>query len=242
MQQLPHIACEHCQSLQLSFMKDCSADNFASLNEHKHCKVFKKGQDLFHEDGRPTGLYCINSGKVKLYKTGSEGKSQILDILSEGAFLGYRALIAEEMYHHSATALEDTSVCFIPKSVFLQILESNPMLAKQLLKSLCHDFGIAEDRLKNMAQKSVSERLAETLLLLAHSFKKQYDESASILIDVSLPREDIANLVGTATETVIRLLSDFKDKGVVLFEKKKIKIVDLPKLKKLAGEITYDTW
>ena len=212
-------------------MSMASADQLEFITEAKSCFTYKKGQTIFFEDSRPLGLFCLNKGKVKIFKTGIDGKEQIIHFGQPGDFVGYRALIADEKYSVSATAIEETTACFIPRDAFIEMLDNNPKLSRSLLKSLCHEVGIANERIQSMAQKNVRERLADTLLLLHNTF----DDDSETLIDISLPREDIANIVGTATETLIRLLSEFKNDGLVKFEGKKIRLLDIAKLEKLAN-------
>lgn len=224
--------CENCESRNHSFLHSSNPDELSLINQAKSCQHFKKGQYIFYEGNRPLGLYCLNSGKVKIFKTGVDGKEQIIHFSQTGDFIGYRALIAEEAYSVSAMALEDCIACFIPDRTFNTLIESNPDLSKQLMKALCHELNLATDRLTSMAQKHVRERLAETLLLLEETFRNE--NSATDEINIVLPREDIANLVGTATETVIRLLSEFKDDHLIELNGKHIRITDRKKLEKTA--------
>ena len=146
--------------------------------------------------------------------------------------MGYRALIADEPLVATAVCMEESSACFIPKKVFLEILDENPTVSKQLLKSLSHDLGVVEERVQSLAQKSVRERLAETLLFLQATFKASGHSEE--VIAITLPREDIANIVGTATETVIRLLSEFKSDKLIELEGKKIRILNKAGLEKIS--------
>jgi CRP/FNR family transcriptional regulator len=187
---------------------------------------------LFYEGTRPMGLFCINSGKVKVFKMSSEGKEQILNLAKPGDFLGYRALISEEFYNASATVIEEAAICYIPKANFLEILNTNPKFFKKMMKAVCHELGVMEDKLVTIAQKSVRERLATTLLMLKETYGMEGDES--VLIDIALSREDLANIIGTATETVIRLLSEFKNDRLISLEGKKIKVVNTSGLMKEA--------
>ena len=188
---------------------------------------------MFNEDNIPLGIYCLSKGAIKLTRSNKDGKEQIIRFAREGEFLGYRALIADERLVATATCIEDTICCFIPKNVFLELLEKNSQINKYMLKSLCHDLGIADERIQSLAQKSVRERLAETLLFLQITFQDEntLDES---LIAVTLPREDIANIVGTATETVIRLLSEFKADKLIDMEGKKIRILNKSALERIS--------
>lgn len=170
------------------------------------------------------GLFCINSGKVKVYKISSEGKEQILKLAKPGDFLGYRALISEEFYNSSATVIEEGAMCYVPKSDFLEILQKNPAFFRKMAKRVAHELGMMEQKLVTIAQKSVRERLAATLIMLKETYGMEGEESD--LIDIALSREDLANIIGTATETVIRLLSDFKTQKLISLQGKKIKVLD----------------
>ncbi|MCB0832742.1 MAG: Crp/Fnr family transcriptional regulator [Bacteroidetes bacterium] len=192
---------------------------------------YKKGQNVFFEGNRPAGLYCLNKGKVKVFKLGYEGKEQIIRLAKEGDILGYRALISGESYTASATALEDCQICFIPKSIFFSIMGANSELSMRMMHLLAHDLKSAENHVAEMAQKSVRERLAETLLMLKENYSEEENNG---VIGVSLSREDLANLVGTATETIIRLLSDFKDERLIDLSGRKIKILNQNALVKTA--------
>lgn len=216
--------CMNCQIRLKSVFCELNNMEMQQINSSKACMTLKKGQTIFNEGSRPQGIYSINSGKVKVYKTGEEGKEQIVRMEKEGSILGYRALLSGELYSCSATAIDTTSVCFIPKSVFFNILEKNMTLSFQLIKLLSNDLRDAEGRINELAQKPVRERLAETLLFLKETYGLDEDQAT---INVILSREEIANIVGTATETLIRLLSDFQKTKLVLLDGKKIKILDL---------------
>lgn len=192
----------------------CRAVELSSLTENKSTNTYKRGQVLFFEGNKPLGLFCVNQGMLKVYRTGSDGKEQILRFIQPGDFAGYHALIAGENYYATAEALEDTVACFIPKEVFNDLLDHNPALSKTLMRSLAAELGVATERLTNMAQKNVRERVAETLLVMYDAVRRPVG-IAEDQIAVKLPREDIANLAGTSTETAIRFLSEFKDEGMI---------------------------
>jgi CRP/FNR family transcriptional regulator, polysaccharide utilization system transcription regulator len=184
--------------------------------------VYKKGQTLFNEGSYPFGVYCINEGKVKLSHLGDDGKEQIIRLLRGGDVLGYRALLSGERYSASAIVLEDTQVCFIPKELFISVLKNDAGLAFEMMKLLSDELHKAEVKLTHLAQKPIRERLAETLLFIKETYGYEAD---GVTLNVRLSREEIANLVGTATESTIRLLSEFKKDGMVELEGKKIKIL-----------------
>lgn len=221
-----------CESNKILFLNHCTPEQAEIVEHAKACNAYKKGELLFNESATPLGVYCIVSGVIKLVRTNLDGKEQILRFAQPGDVLAYRALIADEPLVSSAVCLEDTVACFIPRQVFLQILEENTAISKELLKTLSHELGVVEERVQSLAQKSVRERLAETLLFLHATFKSNSLDSD--VIAITLPREDIANIVGTATETVIRLLSEFKSDKLIELDGKKIRILDKAKLEKIS--------
>ncbi len=219
------MSCAHCASKKDSLFSELNQEELESLDLHKSCILYKKGQTLYYEGTRPMGLFCLNSGKVKVYKITSDGKEQILNLAKAGDFIGYRALISEEFYAASASVIEEGAICYIPKADFLKILNGNPKFFRKMMQKLCDDLGILEQKLVTIAQKSVRERLAATLLMLKESYGME-GEGQSTLIDIALSREDLANIIGTATETVIRLLSEFKNQELISLQGKKIKVID----------------
>jgi CRP/FNR family transcriptional regulator len=201
------------------------------FDEHKVCLFFRKGQTVFNEGTYPLGLFCIDTGKVKLEHSGDEGKMQIVRMKKAGDLLGYRALFCNEKYNASAVALEDTTLCFIPKDAFFEVLKVNNRLSQDLLQLLARDLREAENHLTELAQKPVRERLARALLFLKDTYGFEPGLST---INVVLSREEIADLVGTATETAIRLLAEFRSDGIIEFEGKKIAILNLKQLSRTA--------
>lgn len=226
------IECRDCSARENSILGLCEVSELSSLSENKQCNIFKKGQVLFNEGNYAGGLFCINKGKVKIYKTGKDGKEQIIGFGQTGDFLGYRALIAEQPHSTSVAALEDTVACLIPKTEFYKLLEINPSVSKQLMKSLCLELGIALEKIQSLSQKSVRERVAETLLQLYETFNNLNNDQK--IIDITLPREDIANIAGTSTESLIRTLSEMKNEKLIELDGKKIKILNLTKLENIA--------
>jgi CRP/FNR family transcriptional regulator len=177
----------------------------------------------------------MNAGKVKVFKNNVQGKEYIIYIAKPGDFLGYRALLGEEFYAASATVLEDAKICFIPKDHFFDVLQKNPVFMRKVVKAICAEMGIMEEKMAELAHKSVRERLAANLIMLKETYGMEGEGSS--LIDLALSREDLASIVGTATETVIRLLSEFKSDGLISFEGKKIRILEPRKLAKQADLI-----
>jgi len=224
--------CQSCAQRFTSVFCKAKQEFISEINDQKICNIYKKGQTLFNEGSYPFGVYCINDGKVKLSHLGDDGKEQIIRLLRGGDVMGYRALLSGERYSASAIALEDTQVCFIPKELFISVLKNDTGLAFEMMKLLSDELHKAEVKLTHLAQKPIRERLAETLLFIKETYGYEAD---GITLSVRLSREEIANLVGTATESTIRLLSEFKKDGMVELDGKKIKILRQKELIKTAN-------
>lgn len=225
--------CEECQSVGGSFLCDVELEHLKGMSYRKSCAFFKKGEILFKEGTNPQGVYCIYSGKLKIYKIGDDGKEQIISIGQEGDMLGYRALISDERYPVTAEALEEVKLCVIPKPEFKRLMTESTDFLNHILKEACHELGEMTKYITNLAQKSVRQRLAVTLLKLKDIYQKSSATGEEECIN--LTREDLANFVGTATETVIRLLHDFKEEKLVATQGRKIKVINTERLIKVAN-------
>jgi len=221
-----HVSCENCAVRDRSLFAGFTADEVNDLNHIKACNHYKKNQGLFIEGSIPRGVYCVNKGKVKVFTLGDEGKEQIIHIADEGEIIGFKAMFSGDPYRVSATTLEDANICFIHKDNFLSMIDSNAALRSGIMRELSKELGERAVFITNMSQKSVRERLAVVLLMLQDIYKDE---------PINLSREDMANFVGTATETLIRLLKDFKEEGSIETTARKLTITDREKLLKLAG-------
>jgi CRP-like cAMP-binding protein len=221
--------CASCLCRKDSLFNGCAAEEIEELSSNKSCNTYKKGQVIFHEGNRPHGVFCVNEGKIKISQMGSDGKEQILRLAKSGDLLGYRALIEGSKYSASAVALDDTKVCFISSEDFNKLVDSNTKVANDLLKTIAKALGEAESKMTQLALKPVRERVAEALLLLQKTYKTTTESQFSI----SISREDLAAIVGTAKETVIRCLSDFKDEGIISAQGSNITIISSDKLLKI---------
>ena len=227
--EMPH--CETCGSKHKSVFCSLSEEEVKNVDASKGCNIYDRGQVIFHEGNRTNGIYCINKGKIKLFQLGSEGKEQIIRFAKEGDVMGYRALLSEEPLSASAEVIEEAAVCFIPKSQVMALITENPDFNFKLLKALSHELGEAAKLITDLAQKPVRERLAETLLMLKDTFELNEEQT----IQVKLSREELANIVGTATESVIRLLSEFKKDEMIALEGRNIKLLNIPALARVAN-------
>lgn len=214
--------CAHCQGRRDSLFNFCKLNELESLDDTKSCSIYKRGQVIFQEGANPLGVYCINSGKVKMYKHASDGKEQIIRIVKPGDFLGYRSMLAGTRYKLSAAALEDTAVCMIPKATFMELFRTNESFSKSLLEVLCSTLDESYTKIADIAYKPVRGRVAEALLFL-NSFYKDEQNPEGI---INIGREDLASFVGTVKETAIRMLKEFKDEGLIETDKSNIIIKD----------------
>jgi len=193
----------------------------------------RKGKTVFNEGSYPSGIFYLLKGKVKKFKADREGREQIIYVCNSGELLGYPALLSEETFSDSATTLEDSIIAFIPKDDFLFLLNQSTTLSNRLLKNLSHEFVVLENSIATFAHKSVRERLALSLLILKDKYKEKGETNKKA--EIILSREDLSNIVGTAVETLVRLLHDFKDEGLIETEGKKIRVLNAKALVKIAN-------
>jgi CRP/FNR family transcriptional regulator, polysaccharide utilization system transcription regulator len=223
--------CDKCSLESGSLFKHLSPDELHILNYEKDFRQYKRGDILYQEGNRISGFFCVNSGVIKVFKTGFDGKEQIIRFAKKGDIIAYRSVLSNELACTSAKVIEDCNVCFIPSEILIQFIKSNPAYSLELLKLACHELGEANSFITDIAQKTVRERLAEILLLLVNDFGLDDEQ----FLKVSLTREELANIVGTATESVIRLLSEFKSDKLVELNGRKIKILNRRGLEKISN-------
>jgi CRP-like cAMP-binding protein len=217
-------SCAECPSKEEGIFCQVEFNEIEEISLHKITNTYKKGQTLFVQGNHPYGLYCISSGNIKLTKAGNDGKETILRIVHSGDILGHRSLFTDDNYSATATALEDTVVCFIDKKFIMNIMGKNPTIALNIINKLSRDMGQAEKKLTSLHQKNVRERLGELILTLkaSHGVK----ENGRWRIDLKLTREEMATMIGTANETLIRFMTEFKDAGIIEQEGKVLYIKD----------------
>lgn len=206
-----------------------SKEDLKGISDAKISRSVKKGETLFKEGEKLGGVFCVRDGVSKLSKLSPNGKDQIVKLATKGQVIGQRSVISEESTNLSAVAVSDMDVCFIPKESILTSLSKNPDFTLEVLRHMAHDLREADDVIVNMSQKTVKQRIAEAMLYL-NNFGHD-DEGFFVL---TLSREDIANVVGTATESAIRILSEFKKEGLVKASGKRLGIGNLQRLKELA--------
>ena len=222
--------CEQCIVRQFSSLKALNKDELIRMAECKTSYTIKKGEPIFEEGEVTNGIYCIKDGVCKLSKLSDNGKDQIVKLVKPGELLGQRSMISDEPANLSAVALEDMEVCFIPRSEVMQFFTQNNQFSMNVMKTICEDLKGADDHMVNMAQKTVRQRLVETLIYLEETFGKNEDGS----LHIQLSREELAGMIGTATESCIRLLSELNKSNLIELNGKKIFIADKNKLKRFS--------
>ncbi|PWK00859.1 CRP-like cAMP-binding protein [Flavobacterium araucananum] len=222
--------CDQCIVRQLSSLKALNKEEVVKLANSKTTYKIKKGESIFEEGEVTNGVFCIKDGVGKLSKLSANGKDQIVKLVQSGELLGQRSMISNEPANLSAKAVADMEVCFIPKNEILHFFNNNNQFSMNLMQSVCEDLKESENDKIALVQKTVKQRLAETLLQLHDAF----GESADKTLKVQLTREELAGIIGTATESCIRLLSDFNKLELIELVGKKIMLKNIKALKKMA--------
>lgn len=192
---------------------------------------FKKNEIIYCEDEIPKELMTLLKGKVKIYKTGVGGRSQIIRMVRPVQNFGYRAFFANEPYVTAAAAFESSTIGFIPMTVIEQLVLTNAKVAMFFIRELSVDLGIADERVVNLTQKHIRGRLAESLVFLLENYGLEDDEAT---ISIYLSREDLANLSNMTTSNAIRTLSTFVDEHIIALDGRKIKVIDEERLRKIS--------
>ncbi len=198
-------------------------NNMISLIEEKKIPIkLKKRQVLFYEGTIPTGVYILKEGKVKKYATGLNGKEHVFNLAKENEILGYHCLLSKETYAHTIACLTDCEFDLIPKEVFFSMIENEHKMLHRLLISMSHEFGVFTNNTRILAQHSVRERTALSIIKLERFF----DNNGSI----KLSRKDHSSLVGTSIESLVRTLHDFKEEKVIEIKENIITVKDMKRL------------
>ncbi|HVZ38075.1 MAG TPA: Crp/Fnr family transcriptional regulator [Candidatus Kapabacteria bacterium] len=217
----PH--CATCSARDRSVFTQLTPIELGNLSDTKGCRIYSKGELIFRADEFPKGLYCIHQGAIKIYKVGRDGKEQILRLARRGDILGYRSLISGERYRTFATPVDSAVICRIPKDSFLAMMTQSLNLSARIIDLLATELKAAEDKIVQIAQKPVRERLAEAFLMLHNASSEETDRSK---LGINLTRGELANLVGTAAETVSRVLTNFKEERIIRMRGRAILIND----------------
>jgi CRP-like cAMP-binding protein len=198
---------------KIGIFNSMSDDELDETSKNGLFSIYKKGQTLFIQGNSPYGIFCILKGNIKLTKIGPDGKESIIRIATVGDILGHRSLFANSNYSTTATAISDTEVYFFEKKYIMALIDSNLQIAKNIITKLSLDMGCTESKLTSLQQKNVRERVAELLLNLKNTHGIQ--EGNSIKINIKLTREEMAEMIGTANETLVRILTEFKEADLI---------------------------
>ncbi len=205
-----------------SIFKHLTPDELEKVTFDKSTEHYKRGSIIYREGSRINGCYCIQKGIIKVFKTGIDGKEQIIRFARSGDIIGFRSVLSNELACTTAEVLDDAILCYIPAETLVYLVKHNGNFSMELMQLTCKELGEANAYITDIAQKTVRERLAEILIHLKNDFG--LDENN--ILQISLTREELANIVGTATESVIRLLSEFKQDQLIELNGRKIRIID----------------
>jgi len=195
-------------------------------------KRYRKNEAVFTEGTLPSGIFFVESGKVKKYKADNDGREQIIYIYNSGEFFGYSAVLSEKPYGDTAVAIESTAILFVSTDDFLNVLDSSAIFSRLLLRCLSHEFMVMANFIAVLSQRTVRERVALCLLILHDRYRDADAENAENAagIYITLSRKDLANMAGTVNETLARVLHDFKDEKLIWMEGRRIQLLNFPQL------------
>jgi CRP-like cAMP-binding protein len=231
-QKLPN-SCIDCDSKEKGIFCDLQSEELLEISKHKVSNHYKKGQTLFLQ-GNPTyGLFCISKGKVKVLQMGADGRESLIRVASNGDVVGHRSLFTEEYYSTTASVIEDSVICFLDKRYIIKAIQEKPSVSFHIIEKFSKDLGAAENKMSSMFQKNVRERLAELLLLLKESYGVK--EGRKYRLEIKLTRDEMASMIGTANETLIRFMSELKSEGIIEQEGKILYVCKEGELVKLAN-------
>lgn len=219
---------------EFPFFETLTVEQLESLHVESETHYHLKGHILYEEGHRINGTYFVEKGVIKVFKTGVDGKEQIIRFAKKGDLIGFRSVISNELACTSSKVIEDAQLLYIHGKQMVELLKDNADFSMALMRMACKELGESNRYITDIAQKTVRERLAEVLLLLMDSFDLDEDN----FLQITLTREELANMVGTATESVIRLLSEFKSDKYIELHGRRIKLINIPKLIKIGN--VYD--
>lgn len=206
-------------------------NSLALFTEDRDINRYKKKQIIYSQGNHPNRLYYVLKGKVKTFKIHEDGKELITELYSTGDFLGYIALLEEAVYKDTAEALEETELAIIPKEDFEELVKKNAEIAKKFIQLLAKNITEKEEHLLGLAYNSLRKKVAEALLML----QKKYNTENNEMFTIDISRENLAGIAGTATESLIRTLSDFKTEKLIEINNGNIKVINQKKLENLVN-------
>ncbi len=223
--------CYDCSKRSNSLLSDLSVDELKILDNNRYNVSYKSGEIICKEGSKPLGLICLNKGKVKIVRRGSNGAEQIVGLKKSVDFIAFRALMGGTPCLSSSITLEDSNVCIIRKKDFIKVIKKNKNLAIKIIQSLARNLIKTDGRLVNLTQKHIRARLAEALLLVHDIYGT---DAGTGILNVSMKRSDLAGLANMTTANAIRVLSSFNTENLIDVSHRKIKIIDLKALKDIS--------
>ncbi|MFH1160470.1 MAG: Crp/Fnr family transcriptional regulator [bacterium] len=230
----PHCIC--CPEAYNTFFSKLTPGDLQFIQSQKTVQHYKKGTKIFLEGSKPQGIFCVKQGWLKIFKNGSDGREHITRLAFPGEFVGLKALLTGTPYSVSAQTLDDSILCFINKNEFLELPLKYAEFTSALISCLSQQLVEAEAKMILLAHKPVRERLAETLLYLYQSHQNRTFSSEEVFLNLS--RQDLANIIGTAPETVIRLLGELKENRIISLKGRKIFVHHPERLQKIANSLS----
>lgn len=224
--------CSSCGSRLSTCIIELEPGPLSELSQSKHSQLYSRNSYVFAEGQYPRGAYCIHRGHVKISKESPDGREHIVSFAGTGDIIGYSALLAAEKYGVSCIAVQDSSICLIPSEIFFRNIRDNPSMALNVMQRLSSEVRFSHQRMVELAHKSIRERVAEALLIIKEAFGVDHD---GITLLSPLTREEIASIVGTAPESVIRTLSEFKSDRLIATNGRTIKLLNLKGLLHIAN-------
>ncbi|MCX2454146.1 Crp/Fnr family transcriptional regulator [Pedobacter sp. PLR] len=214
-----------------SILKSIPEEDHDRLYANMTVESYNKGDVIFKEGAVPSGIFFIQKGIVKKYKVDRDGREQIMYVAGTGELIGYHAILSEERYPDSASAIEDCIIAFIPKEDFLEVLHSSVILSQRLLKNMSHEYAVLTNNISVFTQRTARERVAITLIVLREKYKNEDSNEETI----NISRSDLSNMAGIAKENLVRILKEFKNLGVLFSEGRKITITNIKMLAEISS-------
>ena len=230
MTNLESYGCKGCKIGLTNVFSHLTLDELDKITIQKHCKIFKSGDIIYRQTSHLSGFFCIEKGIVKIYKTGPKGRPQVIRFAKKGDIIGYRSVLSKEAACTTAEALTETLACQVSSNILFDLIYHNTSFSMEIMKMACDELGEANDYIMDLAQKTVKERLAEVLIKLCEDFGLDDNN----FLQIPLTREDLAGIVGTATESLIRQLAELKKDNLIELKGRKIKIQNIAELKRIA--------
>lgn len=219
------------EGLQHLLLASCGQNDLKTFVEGRNINTYKKKQIIYSESNHPNRLYYVVKGKVKTYKTNDDGKGFVTGLFSAGDFLGYVALLEDSVYRDTAEALEETELAVIPREDFMELINSNREVTQKFISLLAGNVSSKETQLLNLAYNSLRRKVADALLLL----REKYQDKKGPHFSINISRESLASIAGTATESLVRTLSEFRTEGLIDIREGTIVIVQPEKLQALVN-------